>query len=651
MNCVRPPLLKKPSRGFAWACAPCSRAQERRLEARRTPIVGEGATDAEDEEILEEEEEDPTAMDTTPADGTGTVEDSTTTEAEIAHAKMWPMRYLGIHCRVEDVLQYEDRAIYPRASSRLGPKHQANTLPWHGRPLKLVKPIEIKKKYIKSAGNKKDTKLSKETQLAIEADKDAKAKRPPWVQDEPLGYLQRGEDLPNEDAKFSAKLMFKMPTIEELSSRGQEDAPIGPEELVDAYMARAKFVAKDIGVEPYSTDFLDRAVYLLQQNSFDSEAALRQLKKTNAVGQWPRTRVDVRKDLRDPRLTLKDDEKKKFEDGVKKFGSELRQVRSYVRTISHADTVRYWYYWKKTTQGKRIWGSFGGRKNTSKKKAESSDTTTKLLDDIADAQDDSAFDNDKIVSRTRKMVCKHCNARRSRYWRRAPGVAPGQTQQADGRSKEKGQALLLALCQRCAKLWRRYAIMWEDADEMGKKMSQGGGKAWKRRVDEELIKEWAIAQEAPPEEPLDLMELQAPLQATSEPPRKKMKGATGQESDGASAGAEKKKTAAPPPPPPKPREPTPPLIPAEPFLRNLPCSICYDPNKTDPSLVSCRDCRLTVHRQCYGVPESRPSVKWTCDPCANDRREMAMNNSLADPASYVSFTDFTTVTISGLMIC
>jgi hypothetical protein len=46
MECVRPPLLKKPARGFAWACAPCSRAQERRLEARRTPIVGEIATDA-----------------------------------------------------------------------------------------------------------------------------------------------------------------------------------------------------------------------------------------------------------------------------------------------------------------------------------------------------------------------------------------------------------------------------------------------------------------------------------------------------------------------------------------------------------------------------------------------------------------------------
>ena len=34
MYCVRPVLTKKPARGFAWACAACSRAQEKKLEAR-----------------------------------------------------------------------------------------------------------------------------------------------------------------------------------------------------------------------------------------------------------------------------------------------------------------------------------------------------------------------------------------------------------------------------------------------------------------------------------------------------------------------------------------------------------------------------------------------------------------------------------------
>jgi hypothetical protein len=634
MTCVRPPLLKKPSRGFAWACAPCSREQERRLEARRTPIVGD-ATDAEEEEIVEEEEEDPGAMDTGTGSSIGIPEDRVATDAEVAHAKMWPMRYLGIHCRVEDVLQYEDRAIYPRASSRLGPKHQANTLPWHGRPLELVKPVEIKKKYVKAAGNKKDTKLSKETQMAIEADKEAKSKRPPWIQDEPAGYLRRGEDMPNDDPKFSAKLLFKMPTIGELSSRGGDDVKLAPEELVDAYMAKARDVAKDIGIEAYSTDFLDRAIYLFQQNSFDSDAALKQLKRTNPVGKWCHNRLDIRKDLREPRLILKDDEKKRFEEGVRKYGSELRMVRIHVRTISHADTVRYWYHWKKTPKGKQVWGSYGGRKNSAKRKTDNTDAAAKLLDDIADAQDDSAFDNEKIYNRTRKMTCKFCSARRSRCWRRAPGVAPGQTVAADGRSRDKGSALVLALCQRCARLWRRYAIQWEDHDEMSKKISMGGGKAWKRRVDEELIKEWAIAQEAPPEEPFD----NGSLQAVPEPPRKKVKGSLSGDADTPAPSIEpvtaKKKPIVPAPTPP-PKEPTPPLIPAEPKMRSLPCAICYDPDTTGENLLSCRDCRLSVHRNCYGVPDSKSSQKWSCDPCANDRRELAAHGSSVDPASYVS---------------
>jgi hypothetical protein len=37
MRCVNPRLLKKPSRGFAWACGPCSKAQEKKLEARNIP--------------------------------------------------------------------------------------------------------------------------------------------------------------------------------------------------------------------------------------------------------------------------------------------------------------------------------------------------------------------------------------------------------------------------------------------------------------------------------------------------------------------------------------------------------------------------------------------------------------------------------------
>jgi hypothetical protein len=596
----------------------------------------DGATDAEDEEVVEEEEA--PADDDEPMDILNDIKaEDIAPESEIAHAKMWPMRYLGIHCRVEDVLQYEDRAIYPRASSRLGPKHQANVSEWYGRPIQLVKPTEIKKKYIKSGGNKKDTKLTKETQVAIEADRAAKALRPKYIEDEPLGYVARGEDISNEDkANCTAQLVFKMPPMGEHTSRGlDDDATLPPKDVTDAYMKKAREVAKQIGVESYSTDFLDRAVSLLQKNSFNMESALKELKKTKAVGNWPASRWGwaTRDALRDPRLTLSDQQKKRFADGVRRYGSELRLVRQHVRDLSHADTVRYWYYWKKTPQGRKIWGAYDGRKNASKKKAATVEASTKLLDDVADDQDDSAFDNQKVYNLSRRMQCKFCSMKHSRFWRRAPNTSPGETVLGDQRSKDKNTQYMVALCQRCARLWRKYAIRWEDQDETAKKISQGGGRGWKRRVDEELVKEWAIAAETANLPPIEPEDMPGVIPHGDEPPRKKIKGPEAAVPVPLSA-AEKKKVPAVPPPPPPPKEPTPPPVPNQPKMRVFPCAVCdaYE-TPADPVLV-CRDCRLTVHRGCYGVADTKNGLKWSCDPCSNDRREIAMSS--ADPAAYVS---------------
>src|SRR2546423_13509483 len=192
---IRPPVLKKPARGFAWSCAACSRAQELKLEARHTPNLTDVIITGEDE-VMEEEEDDTVLRDSGSRASSMAPENTPhppATPDQVAQANLWPYRYLGVHCRVEDALDYDDR-IYPRASSRLGPRHQANVNVWHGRPVELVKPSEIKKKYIKNASHKKEGKLSKETVTMLEADKESKLKRPKWVMDEPIGYIQRGED-------------------------------------------------------------------------------------------------------------------------------------------------------------------------------------------------------------------------------------------------------------------------------------------------------------------------------------------------------------------------------------------------------------------------------------------------------------------------
>lgn len=627
MSCVRPVLTKKPARGFAWACAACSRAQERKLEARNTPLMGEARPDGEDE-IMEEEEEEHHAsgvVNGASASTPGAAEEDSmpqpATAEQTKQAKMWPYRYLGMHCRVEDALDYDDR-IYPRASSRLGPRHQAIVPSWPGRPVEYVKPLDVKKKVARmSGGGRSLAKPSKENQAALEAAKQEKANRPKWVQDEPPGYIQRGEDEPvtfNGKQIRTAEPLFKMPSADQIPARGEDDAPgahlsdADREAFIDEYMRQAKVLAPDVGVEKYCTNFLDKALELLYSESFNVQAALAKLKLVNK-----------HKDLKEPHL--RPEELKLFEQAVGKYGSEWRHITKHVKTVPHYQIVRFYYMWKKTPRGRQIWGSYEGRRGKKEIRRQSV-AAHKLLDDVADDHDDSAFDNEKAAIQKRGFQCKFCNTRSSRQWRRAPQVPPGTTVPSDPSArKDKGPLLTLALCLRCALLWRKYAILYEDVDELGKRIATSGNKSWRRRIDEEMLVQLIMATETPftinsttvatatamgipvdsnpnvqHESKLDKKKIRPDLPSTAtstatsvEPmPKKKL-------------GAEKGDVL--------------PVVPDPPRAKTLPCAICSKVDPTGDEHISCRDCRLTVHRNCYGVQGSRPSNKWLCDMCSNDR--------------------------------
>lgn len=626
MSCVRPALTRKPTRGFAWSCGACSRAHEQKLEARHAAVVTEPGT--EEEEIVEEEEdpgkiipkpdpEDFTQMQVVPE-----------AQQEDALAKLWPWRYLGIHCRVEDVLQYDDRAIYPRASSRLGTKHEAVVTQWPGRPVEYVKTVETKKRTAK--GSKKDTKLSKEQLAAIEAEKIARAARPIWVQDEPVGYVARGEDLDDDDPNNTCQRLFVIPEEADMSTTTKTNVN---ERILDAYMDEVRTLAKSWGLtrpvhpgtkgyvpkahepsEIVPTNFLDKATQLLYQHNFDKTPALQALRAAHGP-----------KDYGDP--TFSKEELKRFEDGVAKFGSELRLVKKAVKTRPYGEIVRFFYTWKKSERGQPVWERAEGRSRI-RKKAEAS------WPELADDDDDSAFDNDKAVYRKRKFVCKFCDCRSSRQWRRAPGVPPGAVQLADpkGSTKDKANQLVLSLCERCASLWRRYAMRWEDPEEIAKTIVQAGGRAWKRKSDEELLRELIMANElagvvsSPATQQAAAMigitiTVLAPAADTT---KKKLKVAgTDSQSTSPAPDIQVKKKEKVMPPPPPPREPTPPIVPAEPKWRDLPCSVCFEMAIEGDVLCTCTSCKLTVHKRCYGINEQSSNSKWVCDTCMNDKNNQA----------------------------
>jgi hypothetical protein len=610
MNCVRPPLLKKPSRGFGWSCAACSRAQERKLEARNTPNMQDGSAGADEEEFLDDEEDD--ILDT--CRNTPIEEDHPPATAEqIYQCSLWPYRYLGIHCKVEDALDYDDR-IFPRASTRLGPRHQANVVPWYGRPVVYVKPLEFKK-----SGRKND-KANKEMLAAMEAERIKKEKRPKWIQDTPPGYIERGGDYDDDDPRSTSTLLWKPP--KDLGADISDKA-------VDDYMHKAKSMATSLGLPPRSTNLQDVARDVLFQNKFDTKKSLEELPKVDKAV------------FKEPELTPA--EQKKFEEGVAKFGSELHLVMKHVKTATPATVTRYYYTWKKTEKGKQIWGNFSTRKGKKDAK-KAQDAAKKLADDVADNVDDSAFDDAKAARMKKGFMCKFCSTKTSRQWRRAP-THVAMVAESGGRKqdKDKNNQYIHALCRRCAELWRRYAIQWEDIEEVAKKVAQTGGKGWRKKVDEELFKELIAADEmmkntryltppaatAPPSAAASVNGHHA-----QEPPRKKLKSSaagpptilatadrTDRETDRTSDSsmvstvqAKKKEKAAE-----KPAAPPPPPVPVIPKPKVLPCAVCLQMEPLGDQHVSCKECRMTVHRNCYGIIDHRASGKWTCDMCVNDK--------------------------------
>ena len=619
MKCVNPPLSRKPSRGFAWSCGPCSRAQERKLEERHATIIEstkDHSSGGMDEEEADGEEHGPSPTPPEPME-IDLLPEQPPEQAEVAKSNMWPWRYLGLHCKVEDILQFDDRAIYPRASSRVGPRNQAEVKEWYGRPVELVEPLQLVKKY-RSFGKGRDPKVSKEIQAKWQHEKAQQKSRPAHIQDQPPGYVARGEDFDANDPRCTATPLFVRPEMQQPSGFAAVNTrQPGSDSAIDEYMERARKLAKDWnvitiskkGIDQISTNFLDQALQLLAYSNFDVTTALQALSQKHS----PAT-------LKNP--DFNETELRRFEDGVAKHGSDLRSVRRHVKTKPHGDIVRFYYTWKFTKKGDEIWGGNVGRKGV-KRRAETS------WGEIADDEDDSAFDNEKAVSRKRRFQCKHCAARSSRQWRRAPNVVPGAVILADPKGgKEKANQLVLALCLRCAVLWRRYAVIWSDPEDVARSFVQSGGRQWKKRQEEDWLREHILANEAAgvPTRGASAsaaqtmgIELTIPLEENI---KKKIIPTKEKDDVPAAAQPQEVQKKKPPPPPPPPKEPTPPIEPSQPRKRDLPCSICrlLDTASQDMRL-ECHICRMTVHRNCYGITESTSTSHWVCDTCVNDKKQ------------------------------
>ncbi|RLV90286.1 E3 ubiquitin-protein ligase SNT2 [Spathaspora sp. JA1] len=502
MLCLDPPLLKKPSRGFSWSCASCTKKHELEYHSKKMLMLSHDNkssnesqltfelnalssldTDtmsvssmtnpsSQEEEEIQQRSSTPTTTSILPKYETIAIEflnkDKENSLQQRRLKEEWCMRYLGMYARLEDGVDLDDRSPYPRASTRLGAKHQATNIPEcdedHHIVYYDVERTPPRKKPGPPGKNRKNIPVNNIDELELkkldfpqEFNNVDRKDYPSWLQPRPKGYIERGVD---DGEGLTCSLLWKS---------SEEDINDNFTNL-DNYIKKCSGIAEGLELSPNSPNFMDAIVLLYMKYKGDSESAFEEAKKL------------TKKILKEP--VFNKEEIKRFEAGVKMFGSELHPVYKKVKTQPSAMIVRYYYLWKKTKNGRLIWGNFEGRiqKKVQNIKEESSSVKIEqqlhhpIIDDLADPEDDSSYENDKITSQLSKFKCKHCNTHSSLQWFRITGF--------DAKKLDEDNQII-ALCNRCARLWRRYAVIWEDPLEIQRKTTKSIG--WKKKVEPELL--------------------------------------------------------------------------------------------------------------------------------------------------------------------
>lgn len=497
MLCLDPPLYKKPSRGFSWSCASCTKKHEIEYRSKKMLMLSHDNKSSNASEISheikqlnssqeispepEEEDKEDDEKESTPSSLLPKYElmaidflekDKHLTLEERRLKEEWSMRYLGMYTRLEDGVDLEDRSPYPRASTRLGAKHQATNIPEvydHNivyYDIDNQKTSNGKKRAVpKKSANGKSKVKDEQDIVKLEVPDEFKDippnEYPQWLQPRPKGYIERGVD---DGEGITSTLLWK---------HNEDD-----DEPLDLYIQRCTTIAEKLNLSPNSPNFVDEILKIYMKNDRNGDKAFAEASKL------------TRKTLREPTFTK--EEVNRFEAGVKKYGSELFPVYKEVKTQPCSMVVRFYYIWKKTKNGRLIWGNYEGRRQkkplnlTTEEEGFSTtqEVKEKAHDDLNDSEDDSSYENDKIIACDKHFTCKHCNTNQSIKWFKITGSESHNEEDDNDNNIET----MNGLCFRCARIWRRYAVVWEDPTEVEKKNNKPAS-GWKKKIEFELLRD------------------------------------------------------------------------------------------------------------------------------------------------------------------
>ncbi|KAL7318202.1 putative PHD type zinc finger protein with BAH domain-containing protein [Mucor circinelloides] len=601
MSCLNPPLVRKPSKGFAWQCAFCTR-QEQLAESNpdspiasvtshtrsssskaSSPETSESqqqttkdlsiaaataavvATKAElkrqvratRSQVKQQQQQETLALNSMVAEDaannmTDTSPNSTKTKPTIKKegpkaqqmnmTNMWPFRYFGVNTAITDILDVDDR-IYPRAKSRIGAKYQANVPDF-------VPPSRHSRHSSSTPASRSPRGSWQEESSTKKELQDILDRQTPISQDDMASPFSASSDMtsgmrPTRGTDDTVTVIYRPGILSEVT--------------IDRYMDHVKEL-KNIPLPPYNSDLMDRALYELELNNYDTDIAYDNMSKLNGddfkhIVEWTPAEIEA------------------FEQSIRDHGHDLNYAKAAVKTKDMADIVRYFYQWKKTDRYEPVYSEWTKVYRPLKKfkkfprdiKREAEEARLEKENEMAAAK--SQEDTDlTIVPRStyssKPYQCMNCFTDQSRIWRRSP---------SDFDRKRK--VFSKVLCNDCGIFWLKYAKikpissdtrianMTISSNNAANSSSQFSGDHKRKRG-----------------------ELQGNMKKRSKEDKEYMQ------------------------------------------FDPSPCTICHIMSGPADSLYTCYACGMSVHHDCYGVKDKAEHIGWRCDPCQNKKKPVASYN-------------------------
>ncbi|KAG1377651.1 hypothetical protein G6F61_006544 [Rhizopus arrhizus] len=573
MTCLNPPLARKPSKGFAWQCAFCTRqevlasssnpdspvssnqktsdkndAKKRQTRTTRSQI-SKSQSQTQPQIMTaqpEQQQQQPASVSQPSAIKIKINNPKKVKNSEIKMTNMWPFRYFGVNTNMGDILDIDDR-IYPRAKSRIGPKYQANVPDWDATKNRSLSPVSESNSL---SSSKSKTKKNDKKGKSVQRLSSSKRSVEPSPSD-----ISSADNYEPFDRSSMAPIRGGDDTVTCIYRPG-----ILNDEQVDDYMDQVKQL-NNIPLPSHSSDLMDRALYELEQGQYHTDIAFEKMSQLGPddfehIVDWSKKEIEL------------------FEQSIREHGHDLNYAKKSVGTKSMADIVRFFYQWKKTDRYEPVYSEWTKifkptkkfKKLTQKKKSHHV-----VKDEVESDEESDPTIVPKATYSERSYQCMNCLTNESDIWRRSPSDID-----------RKRKVFKQVLCDDCGIYWLKYAKT-KPISELTRKVNGQG----------------QISNNTPhtPHGRITMTNITNTVGNAVETLESQKRKRNDSSSKLIVKKIKEEKSEIP--------------LKFEPTE----CKVCLQFGLED-KLYTCYDCGLSVHSDCYGI-ESMDKEGWICDPCSN----------------------------------